>query len=203
VTGALPLDVSRETLEKLEHYAALLKKWNPRINLVAKSTLDDLWTRHIVDSAQLNQMAPHPVRHWVDLGSGGGFPGLVIAIMALETGSPTNVTLVESDARKSAFLRTVIRETGAKASVITDRVEEIAPLFADVISARALADLPTLLGFVERHLAPSGVALFLKGQAWEKELSAAQEAWKFDHQVAKSITEEGPVILRISGVSRV
>jgi 16S rRNA (guanine527-N7)-methyltransferase len=203
VTGALPLDVSRETLEKLEHYAALLKKWNPRINLVAKSTLDDLWTRHIVDSAQLNQMAPHPVRHWVDLGSGGGFPGLVIAIMALETGSPTNVTLVESDARKSAFLRTVIRETGAKASVITDRVEEIAPLFADVISARALADLPTLLWFVERHLAPSGVALFLKGQAWEKELSAAQEAWKFDHQVAKSITEEGPVILRISGVSRV
>jgi 16S rRNA (guanine527-N7)-methyltransferase len=203
VTGALPRDVSRETLEKLEHYAALLKKWNPRINLVAKSTLDDLWTRHIVDSAQLNQMAPHPVRHWVDLGSGGGFPGLVIAIMALETGSPTNVTLVESDARKSAFLRTVIRETGAKASVITDRVEEIAPLFADVISARALADLPTLLGFVERHLAPSGVALFLKGQAWEKELSAAQEAWKFDHQVAKSITEEGPVILRISGVSRV
>ena len=203
MTGALPLDVSRETLDRLKQYAGLLRKWNPRINLVATSTLDDLWTRHIVDSAQLYDLAPHPTRHWVDIGSGGGFPGLVIAIMAIDAGSPTNVTLVESDARKSAFLRTVIRETGARASVITDRVENVAPLCADVLSARALADLPTLLAFAERHLAPGGKALFLKGQAWEKELSVAREAWNFDHQVAKSVTEDGPVILRISGVSRV
>lgn len=197
------LDVSRETSERLEIYATLLRKWNPRINLVSKTTLPDLWTRHFVDSAQLYGLAPHPAGHWADLGAGGGFPGLVIAIMAMETGSPQRVTLVESDARKGAFLNTVIRETGAPATVITDRIEATAPLMANVLSARALADLPTLLGFAERHLSPNGVAIFPKGASWEKELSAAHEAWSFSHRVAKSKTEDGPVLLRITGVARV
>jgi len=197
------LDVSRETSERLEIYATLLRKWNPRINLVSKTTLPNLWTRHIADSAQLYDLAPHPVDHWADLGAGGGFPGLVIAIMAMETGSPRRVTLVESDARKGAFLNTVIRETGARASVIIDRIEETEALMADVLSARALADLPTLLGFAERHLAPGGTAIFPKGATWEKEVSAARKAWKFDCQVANSETEDGPVLLRITGAARV
>jgi 16S rRNA (guanine527-N7)-methyltransferase len=197
------LDVSRETLARLEHFAALLRKWTPRINLVARSTVDELWTRHIIDSAQLHALAPHPVTHWADIGSGGGFPGLVIAIMAMEYGSPRRVTLVESDRRKCVFLRTAIREIGAPATVVDDRVENAAPLGADVLSARALADLSTLLAYADRHLAPEGVALFPKGDSWKKELAAARTAWNFRHQVAKSSTEAGPAILSIAGVSRV
>ncbi len=196
-------DVSRETSARLETYAALLRKWNPRINLVSRNTLPDLWTRHFADSAQLYSLAPHPVGHWADLGAGGGFPGLVIAIMAMETGSPRRVTLVESDARKGAFLNAVIRETGATATVVTDRIEALPPLSADVLSARALADLTTLLGFAVRHLAPGGTAIFPKGATWEKEVTAARKAWSFGCRVAKSETEDGPVLLRITGVARV
>jgi 16S rRNA (guanine527-N7)-methyltransferase len=123
MTGLEGVNVSRETMDRLKTYAHLLEKWNPRINLVSKSTIPDLWTRHIADSAQVFALAPHPVSHWVDLGSGGGFPGLVIAIIANQGKSPLRVTLVESDARKSAFLRTVIRETGASARVINDRID--------------------------------------------------------------------------------
>lgn len=203
MTAGPPLDVSRETMERLELYGKLLKKWNPRINLVAKSTIHDLWNRHFADSAQLYRIVQHPVDHWADLGSGGGFPGLVIAIMGMERQAPKQVTLVESDARKCAFLRTVIRETGAAASVINERIEDVDALNCDVLSARALADLTTLLGFAEKHLHPAGTALFPKGVSWKKELDQAREKWNFDHQVAKSETETGPVILSITGVARV
>ncbi len=203
MSDAPDLNVSRETLERLKTYEALLRKWTPRINLVARSTLPDLWRRHFVDSVQIADLAPQEVNHWADLGSGAGFPGLVIAIMALETGTPNRVTLVESDARKCAFLRTVIRETGARATVINDRIENIPPLGADVLSARALADLTTLLGFVEQHMKPDGTAIFPKGETWQKEVEAAQTAWTFAAQLAKSKTETGPVILTITGVARV
>lgn len=197
------VNVSRETLERLKSYEALLRKWNPRINLVARSTLPDLWQRHFVDSMQIFDLAPPKVDHWVDLGSGAGFPGLVIAIMALDTGSPSRVTLVESDARKCAFLQTVIRETGAEARVINDRIENIPPLEADVLSARALSGLGALLGYAERHMRPDGLAIFPKGENWQKEVDAAQTAWTFASQLAKSKTEDGPVILTITGVARV
>ncbi|WP_135502754.1 16S rRNA (guanine(527)-N(7))-methyltransferase RsmG [Roseovarius aestuariivivens] len=203
MTDVPDLDVSRETMDRLQLYAELLRKWNPRINLVSKSTLKDLWTRHIADSAQIAQIAPDTGAYWADLGSGGGFPGLVVSILGMETGHPTHVSLVESDVRKSAFLRTVIRETGAPARVINDRIEDIAPLGADVVSARALADLSTLLEFAHRHLLPGGTALFLKGAQWKKELPEAQSKWNFQHRIAKSKTEDGPVILSVTGVSRV
>lgn len=196
-------NVSRETNDRLEHYAELLRKWNPSINLVSKSTIQDLWSRHILDSAQIFNLPHHPVHHWADLGAGGGFPGLVVAIMALEMGSPEKITLVESDTRKSTFLRTVIRETGARATVLNDRIEKAAPLGANVVSARALADLSTLLGFCERHLHPGGTAIFPKGESWQKELAEAQTKWRFDYRFAKSETQTGPVILNITGVSRV
>ncbi len=203
MSGAHDLNVSRETFERLHIYETLLRKWTLRINLIAKSTLDVLWTRHFVDSAQVHRLAPHPVSHWADLGAGGGFPGLVVAIMAMDSGSPSRVTLVESDARKCAFLRTVIRETGAPATVINDRVENIPPLEAEVVSARALADLGRLLAFASRHLKPTGTAVFPKGETWRAELEAAQSTWNFDYQVAKSETEQGPVILTVTGVARV
>jgi len=203
MNGGAGLDVSRETIERLKAYEALLRKWTQKINLVARSTLDDLWTRHFIDSAQIYSLAPHPVTHWADLGSGGGFPGLVIAIMAMEHQSPARVTLVESDSRKCTFLRTVIRETGAPAKVVNARIEETSPLEADVISARALTDLNGLLEFSARHLRSGGTAIFPKGESWQKELAAAQRTWNFSHQLATSETETGPVILTITGVARV
>ena len=196
-------NVSRETFDRLKIYQALLEKWNPRINLVARSTLDHLWERHFVDSLQIYRLARHPVTHWADLGSGGGFPGLVVAIMAIEHGSPDKVSLIESDTRKCAFLRAVIRETGAQASIINDRIEKTVPLGADVVSARALAALPTLLGYVDRHMKPGGMAILPKGATWKNELPEAQRAWSFDYEVAKSRTEDGSVILTTTGVARV
>jgi len=196
------LNVSRETIERLKLYEALLHKWNPRINLVSRASLVESWARHIEDSMQIYGLAPHSVDHWVDLGSGGGFPGLVVAIMGMDQKSPANVTLVESDTRKCAFLRSVIRETGAPATVINDRIENTPPLQADILSARALADLSKLLSFADRHLAKSGMAIFPKGASWTNELSQAQRAWSFSHRVVKSRTETGPVILTITGIAR-
>lgn len=197
------LNVSRETSERLDIHARLLRKWTTSINLVARSTLDELWSRHFLDSAQLYRLAPHPVKHWADFGSGGGFPGLVIAILGMESASPARITLVESDTRKCAFLRNVIRETGAPVSVVNERIEKVEPLNADVISARALADLDKLLCFSERHLAPSGCALFPKGRSWREEVAKAETAWQFRYQVARSEVEPEAVILSVTGASRV
>ena len=202
MTGSRGLCVSRETFAQLETFAELLKKWNPHINLVSKTSIDDLWHRHIRDSAQIFYLVQHPVNHWVDLGSGGGFPGLVIAIMGHDGASPAHVTLVESDRRKATFLRTVIRETGARANVLVGRIEEIEPLQGDVISARAVADLSTLLSFVHHHLKPDGTAIFPKGGSWKNELSAARTRWNFHHRVDKSKIEVNSVVLSIKGVSR-
>ncbi|WP_412551342.1 16S rRNA (guanine(527)-N(7))-methyltransferase RsmG [Shimia sp. MIT910701] len=197
------LNVSRETLTRLETLADLLVKWNPRINLVSKSTIDDLWTRHILDSVQVLRSAPSNATHWVDIGSGGGFPGLVIALMAAEPEAPQKMTLIESDQRKCTFLRTVLRETGVSGTVITDRIEKAAPQNADVLSARALADLSLLCEFADRHLTATGTAVFPKGARWQKELNSAQESWLFDCEVVKSITDPEAVILKIGELKRV
>lgn len=190
-------------MERLDLYVALLEKWNPRINLVGKSTISDAWNRHVVDSLQILSLTPTGWRHWVDLGSGGGFPGLVIAIAAMERDETAEITLVESDQRKGAFLRTVIRETGAPARVVSARIEDVAPLKADVISARALADLPTLLKFAHLHGTQDTVCLFPKGESWEKEVAHAQAQWAFSCVPYNSETEENSVILKIQGVARV
>ena len=204
MTGKLPcLDVSRETKERLDIYADLLRAWNPKINLVAPSTLDDMWSRHFIDSAQLYDLAPDTVGHWADLGSGGGFPGLVIAILAQDKEAKPTFTLVESDARKSTFLRTVLRETAVDATVLTTRAEQVEPLDASVVSARALAPLPKLLAYAHRHLASTGTALLSKGQNWKKELQDARSEWRFSYRINKSMVDENSVILSVTGVGRV
>lgn len=195
------MNVSRETFEKLSIFRDLLEKWNPKINLVSRNTLPEIWSRHILDSSQVFR-AIEPGLHWADLGSGGGFPGLVCAIMGADSSPGTQFTLVESDHRKSAFLRTVIRETGVNCTVISDRIETIDPLDADVLSARALADLTTLLSFCDRHLGESGTALFPKGATWKKELAHARQEWNFRAEAINSLTEPQAVILKIKGVSR-
>lgn len=196
-------NVSRETNERLGIYAELLRIWNPKINLVAHSTLDDIWSRHFADSVQLLDLAPPLFDHWADLGSGGGFPGLVVAIHAQDRNEKPRVTLVESDGRKAAFLRTVLRETGVTATVLTKRVEAVPPLGASVVSARALAPLNKLLAYTCRHLTKGGVALLPKGQNWEKEMREAQSTWQFSYRVTKSVLQEESVILSITGVGRV
>ena len=196
------LVVSRETSDRLKAYAALLQKWNSRINLVSRNSLTDLWTRHFIDSAQLFALADNPP-HWVDIGSGGGFPGLVVAILADEFNPAQKTTLIQSDKRKATFLRTVIRETGIACSVLAQRIEQAEPLNATLLSARALADLPTLLDYADRHLTTDGTALFPKGTTWKKEVDAARGQWSFTLDAITSWTEPNAAILKIKGIKRV
>lgn len=196
-------DVSRETMERLQAYENIVGKWTPKINLVSRDSVKSLWDRHILDSVQVYNAAPKGFEHWVDLGSGGGFPGIVVAILSQEEAQPARITLVESDARKCVFLRTALRETGAKATVLQGRIEEVPRLEADVLSARALADLSTLLGFAERHMGTGGTALFPKGVKWREEVAAAKTIWNFDVDVVTSVLEADAAILSISGVTRV
>jgi 16S rRNA (guanine527-N7)-methyltransferase len=197
------LNVSRETFERLESFVDLLEKWTAKINLVSRASVSAIWSRHIHDSVQVYRQGPETFDHWLDLGSGGGLPGLVVAILAAESPAQKMVTLVESDGRKAAFLRTALRETAVPGRVLCDRIEALPPQGADVVSARALADLNTLLGFAFRHLRAGGIALFSKGVTWEKEVETARLEWRFSLEVLKSETEEGSVILRIGDIARV
>lgn len=195
-------NVSRETLERLQIFDATIRKWNPRINLVSRNSLDALWDRHINDSIQVLRTVK-PGARWVDLGSGGGFPGLIAAIVLHDEAPETEVILVESDQRKSAFLRNAARECGVTCKVISDRIEKIEPLQADTLSARALASLDLLLEFTDLHLKKDGTAVFPKGATWKKELEDAQKKWSFAVETITSLTEPEAAILKINGVARV
>ena len=196
-------NVSRETLERLRQYEALLRRWNPAINLVARSTLDQIWSRHFLDSTQLFDLAGSGWAHWADLGSGGGFPGLVVAVLVAEMDPGASVTLIESDQRKAAFLMAAAREIGVTVTVRTDRVESTPPQAADILTARALAPLDKLLAFSDRHLTPTGTALFPKGANHAAELQQALESWRFSYEETPSTTDPQAVVLSIKGISRV
>ena len=196
------LDVSRETLKKLETFSALVEKWTRKINLISKHSLPNVWKRHIIDSAQIFDLAP-PTGRWVDLGSGGGFPGIVIAVMAQGAKQNREIILVESDLRKATFLRTAARELELNIQVIADRIEVIEPLNAQTLTARALADLETLCTFAERHLASDGIALFPKGQQWQKEDAIARKQWSYRCEAFTSKTSANAAILKIEDVARV
>lgn len=192
--------VSRETHERLIAYEALVRKWNAKINLVAPSTLPEFNTRHIQDSIQIFDHVQLPEGNWVDLGSGGGLPGIVVSIYAQK--APLTVSLVESDQRKSAFLRTVIRELSLQnVSILTDRIENVPPLAANFVSARALAPLSVLLSMVRRHMHQDGTAMFLKGRSWKAECDEARKEWQFDVTSFPSKTDPDAAILKITGVS--
>ena len=188
-------NVSRETFEMLETYERLLVAWNRKINLVAPGTLGDLWTRHFLDSAQVVEIAGAK-GVWADLGSGGGFPGAVAAIM-----SGCETVLIESDQRKAAFLRTLARET-CGFQVISQRIEDAEPQTADVVSARALAPLPMLLGYVQRHMKDGGSAVLLKGKKAQSEIREALEHWRFDCETYPSKTDPEAVVLKIGDIQR-
>jgi 16S rRNA (guanine527-N7)-methyltransferase len=189
--------VSRETLARLERYAALLEQWQPKINLVGPKTMAEYWVRHFLDSAQLQPYLGTPKRI-VDLGSGAGFPGLVLAIL---TGIETH--LVDSDQRKCIFLREVSRETSAPVTVHNGRAEALAPLGADLITARAFAPLAEILAMGFAHLAPGGRMLLLKGEGWAAEVEAARAAgWAFHVKHFPSLTSSESAILALTDIAR-
>lgn len=189
--------VSRETLDRLRAYADLLVKWQAKINLVGPDTIPSLWQRHFLDSAQVFPLLPHNIHRLVDMGSGAGFPGLVLAVM----GAP-DVHLIESDQRKGAFLREAARVTGTAVTLHTARIENLAPLGADVVTARALAPLEKLLVWAEPHLAPHGQCLFLKGRGCEDELTTASKEWNITFERVSSRSDPLGTILHLKEVSR-
>jgi 16S rRNA (guanine527-N7)-methyltransferase len=197
------LNVSRETQERLEIYAALLQKWSPKINLVASGSLPNLWERHFLDSAQVLERIDAVDGTWFDLGSGGGFPGLVCAILAKEAGSKLQFTLVESDQRKAAFLRTVSRETGVKVEVLALRIEQLPAEPVTILSARALAPLPKLLQLSKHLIGPSTVALFQKGAQHKCEVNDALDTWRFDLRTEQSRTDPLGVVLELRDIHHV
>lgn len=189
-------DVSRETADRLMAFAEIFRKWAKAVNLVGASTIDDLETRHIADSLQIAKFAPNSARTWVDFGSGGGFPGLMVAALQAETHPDRKFTLIESDQRKSTFLRQAAQAMQLKVNVVTARIETLPGLGADIISARALAPLEVLCAYAHRHLAPDGLALFMKGAGYANEISMAKQAgWTFDVEYKASETQQGSVIV--------
>ncbi|MGX5721070.1 16S rRNA (guanine(527)-N(7))-methyltransferase RsmG [Shinella zoogloeoides] len=198
------LNVSRETVDRLHSFVALFKKWAKAINLVAPSTLSEAWNRHIIDSVQIYALSPGP-RRWVDLGSGGGFPGIVTGILLAGEGDGW-VHLVESNNKKAAFLRTAILETGARASVHAIRIEEAPAAIerCDAISARALADLDLLMefGFPWAERDPDLRFFLHKGRDYQREIDKALGRWRFDLVKHASIVEPDSVVLELSKLSR-
>lgn len=197
--------VSRETMDRFAEYESCLLAWQQKINLVSASTIPMIWHRHFWDSAQLARLVPQSATTWVDLGSGAGLPGLVLALMIGEK-RPFKVHLVESDQRKSVFLREVIRRTGAPAVVLNARMEAPETIAAighcDGVSARACAPLDRLLGWSQPYFGPETVGLFLKGVKVEDELTAAQKSWKFDYSQFPSEADAEGVILKVERLTR-
>jgi 16S rRNA (guanine527-N7)-methyltransferase len=197
--AAVGAHVSRETGDKLALLAAELRRWQAIKNLVSPATLDEVWSRHIADSLQLADLAPE-ARTWLDLGSGAGFPGLVIAL-AIAGRPGAQVHLVESNGRKCAFLRHAARATGAPVKVHEARIEAVAAGFAgkvDVVTARALAPLPQLLAWSQELLKSGAVGVFPKGRDARAELTEAEKSWRFNAELLPSRTDSEARIVRVT-----
>jgi len=196
---SLNIDVSRETREKLEIYHALLLKWQRAINLVSSKTIDEAWVRHFADSAQIERIVSRESRIVADLGSGAGFPGLVLAILRPDL----NVHLVESDERKCQFLRTVSRETNVDVMVHNSRIEDVKDeIQPDLVTARALADLSSLLDHVVfwTERAPHLECLFMKGVKADEEIGLAKERFSFDAEMHQSVTDSHAHIVHLKNI---
>jgi 16S rRNA (guanine527-N7)-methyltransferase len=183
-------DVSRETVLRLEALGEIALKWNKRINLIGRDTESTIWQRHMADSAQLWALRPAVPGSWVDLGSGAGFPALVLAAIAADTAPAWRFTMVESDARKAAFLAEASRAMALAPTILDRRIETLAPL-------------DRLLTHAQKHLAPHGIGLFPKGATVHKELAAAAAKWRFDRRIHLSVTEPGAAIVEVGAVSSV
>ncbi len=191
------IDVSRETLGRLESFVALLESWQGAVNLVGESTRSEVWHRHILDSAQVFRLLPVDTKVLLDIGSGAGFPGLVLAIMGVP-----DVHLVESNRRKAVFLREAARITGAHPTVHNIRIEDLAPFPVDVVTARAVASVEELLDYAAPFLHERTVCAFLKGRRAQDEVQAARRTWNMRSQLTPSISDTSGRIVRLRRVCR-
>jgi 16S rRNA (guanine527-N7)-methyltransferase len=193
-------NVSRETFSKLQHYNNLLKTWQKRINLVSPSSFPQVWNRHFKDSLQLLPHIPEDASTLVDMGSGAGFPGLVLAICREKK---LDVTLIESDFRKCSFLENVSRETFCPVKILNSRLEEFLEIKADIVTARGLAPLENLLKYADKFCHKDSTCLFLKGKMFEQEIEQAQKKWEFSLEIFPSLTDSTGRILKISSLKRI
>jgi len=193
--------VSRETSEMLFEFKSIVLRWNKAINLVSARSAEDIDRRHITDSLQLCELVNIPVRRWCDIGSGAGFPGIVTAIYFYTTGKVVDMHLIEADTRKAVFLREAARRLGVKVTVHNKRIEDLNPLEADVVSARALAPLSTLCSMALPHLVSGGICIFPKGKTYRDELRLAYKDYSFRLETVPSRTDENAVILVLKELS--
>lgn len=195
--------IGAATVGRIEQFIELALKWNSAINLVARSTALQMWERHVIDSAQIFKCASENQRVWLDLGSGGGFPGIVIAVLAAEIFPQLRVSLVESDKRKAVFLSEAGRQLGLKLTVHANRIQDLEPQHADVVSARALAPLEDLCTYAASHLNAGGVCAFPKGASAQEEIETARKTWSFNIDQVASITDSRASVLFLKDLKRV
>jgi len=195
-------NVSRETVEDLRNFTSLVQRWTKAVNLVSAASLPHIWSRHVLDSAQLFHLVQTSPARWVDLGSGGGFPAIVCALLARDAGWATQFTLVDADRRKVAFLATAARDLRLSVTLLPKRVEEIEPQDADLVTARAFAPLTDLFAAAERHVRPETILLLPKGARHREEITAAEKDWRFTLKMHPSITDPDARILECAALGR-
>jgi 16S rRNA (guanine527-N7)-methyltransferase len=192
--------VSHETIHRLTRYQEMLISWNEKFNLVSASTIPQIWTRHFLDSAQLMKFIPEKAETLADMGSGAGFPGLVLALLAEDKKRPLCIHAVEGTGKKADFLRAVIADLGLTAIVRQERIEEIKDLKADIVTARALKPLPDLLKYASRLMKKDGEGLFLKGKSANEELTQAKKYWIFSAKIYPSLSDDSGRVLVVKNL---
>ena len=194
------LNVSRETLNGFYEYETLLSKWNEKINLVSKNTLVDIWERHFLDSGQIIKHVEVSGKRWVDVGSGAGFPGLVVALLLRDRKIDCDLVLVEKNPKKGFFLNEVIRKLNLSVEVVNDNIDNLEPLNADVLTARAFSELNNLIEIAFRHRKKEGICLFLKGENYRIELDKTLNYWFFDYDIVDSLSSPSGKIIRVKKI---
>ena len=194
------LNVSRETLNGFYEYETLLSKWNEKINLVSKNTLVDIWERHFLDSGQIIKHVEASGKRWVDVGSGAGFPGLVVALLLRDRKIDCDLVLVEKNPKKGFFLNEVIRKLNLSVEVVNDNIDTLEPLNADILTARAFSELNNLIEIAFRHRKKEGICLFLKGENYRIELDKTLNYWFFDYDIIDSLSSSSGKIIRVKKI---
>ena len=194
------LDVSRETLKGFYEYKTLLFKCNEQIYLVSKNTLLDIWERHFLDSGQIIRHVEASGKRWVDVGSGAGFPGLVVALLLRDRKVDCDLVLVEKNPKKAFFLKEVIRKLNLSVEVVNDNIYTLEPLNADILTTRAFSELKNLIEIAFRHRKKEGICLFLKGENYRFELDKTLNYWFFDYDVVDSLSSSFGKIIRVTNI---
>lgn len=194
-------NVSRETYKKLQDFVVLLSEWNTKMNLVSKNSLSDVWVRHVLDSAQLVDYIPNNVKHIVDIGSGSGFPGIVLAILLQEQNPQAHITLVESITKKALYLKNVAENLGLNSvEVVNNRVENAVFKNVDMITARAVASTDILCGYADKIGNKNTEMLLLKGRSFADEEAEAGKRWIYTREIYKNKYSDDGVIVRIKNI---